>query len=42
MSESQYFAQRDQKNEEKLKAMLAAPGPYIMVCHVDPDAKTGD
>ena len=24
MSESQYFAQRDQKNEEKLKAMLSA------------------
>ena len=35
-------SREDDEMEEKLKAMLAAPGPYIMVCHVDPDAKTGD
>ena len=32
----------DSEIEEKLKAMLASDGPYLMVCHVDPDAKTGD
>ena len=32
----------DDEIEEKLRAMLASDGPYLMVCHVDPDAKTGD
>lgn len=32
----------DSEIEEKLRAMLASDGPYLMVCHVDPDAKTGD
>lgn len=32
----------DDEIDEKLRAMLASDGPYLMVCHVDPDAKTGD
>ena len=32
----------DDEIDEKLRAMLASDGPYFMVCHVDPDAKTGD
>ena len=32
----------DDKIEEKLAEMLAAEGPYLLCCQVDPDAKTGD
>ena len=33
---------QDSEIEEKLEEMLHCDGPYIMVCHVDPDAKTSD
>ena len=33
---------QDSEIEEKLREMLHCDGPYIMVCHVDPDAKTSD
>ncbi len=32
----------DDEIEEKLEEMLAAEGPYIMVCHISPDARTDD
>lgn len=32
----------DGEIEEKLREMLAADGPYLLCCRVDPDAKTGD
>lgn len=32
----------DDEIEEKLREMLRKEGPYLMVCRVDPDAKTGD
>lgn len=33
---------QDGEIEEKLAEMLAAKGPYLLCCRVDPDAKTGD
>ena len=32
----------DDEIEEKLRQMLAHEGAYLMVCRVDPDARTGD
>ncbi len=32
----------DDQIEQKLKEMLSYEGPYLMICRVDPDAKTGD
>lgn len=32
----------DDEIDTKLAEMLAYDGPYLMICHVDPDAKTGD
>jgi acetolactate synthase-1/2/3 large subunit len=32
----------DDEIEAKLQEMLAAEGPYLMICNIDPDAKTGD
>lgn len=32
----------DDEIEEKLAEMFAADGPYLMICRVDPDAKTSD
>ncbi len=32
----------DAEIEEKISTMLSVGGPYLMVCRVDPDAKTGD
>jgi acetolactate synthase-1/2/3 large subunit len=32
----------DDEIEDKLQEMLAVEGPYLMICNIDPDAKTGD
>lgn len=32
----------DNEIESKLARMLAHDGPYLMICHIDPDARTGD
>lgn len=32
----------DDEIDAKLEEMLSYDGPYLMICHVDPDAKTGD
>lgn len=32
----------DEEIQDKLKDMLSSNGPYLMVCRIDPDARTGD
>lgn len=32
----------DEEIQDKLKDMLSRNGPYLMVCRIDPDARTGD
>lgn len=32
----------DEEIDDKIGQMLQAQGPYLMICHIDPDARTGD
>ena len=32
----------DDEIHDKLSDMLNSKGPYLMVCRIDPDARTGD